>query len=225
MGMIDRHADVTASTHRSMEMQITTTITANSVKLKPLSDEQLRRCTNKELRVCLRNAQRRGFLDQARRTVKLMHARGIAKSKDFDNLRWNDDTVRDLLRPFREVAEAVGGRRAYVPVGGFPHRAKSDPSKLWIDQYCAMKTPTTNAVIACRVKKPGDEPTFVLQINGAIYETYGLDRYDHALRKWRELGGSPPPPQRIPSLRAPRCPDGDRLAGDPAFSEPFGQTG
>jgi hypothetical protein len=190
MKFIQRFDDLTASTHRSMDMQIATAITAQSIGLKLPSDEVLSTRTDKELRVCLRNCERNGRLEEAQKVVKLMRARGIAKSKDFKNLKWNHDTVREvLLRPFRDVAETVGGRTAYVPVGGFPRRAKSDPTKLWIDQYRAMKTPTMNAVLACHVKAPADEPTFVLQIDGAIYETYCLDRYDEVLREWRDLAG------------------------------------
>ena len=55
--------------------------------------------------------------------------------------------------------------------------------------YCAVKTPSLKAVFACHVKTPGDEPTFVLQLDGATYEAYGYDRRDEALREWRGLAG------------------------------------
>jgi hypothetical protein len=55
-----------------------------------------------------------------------------------------------------------------------------------------MKTPTMNAVFACHVKKAGDEPTFVLELDGATYATYGLDRLAEALREWSELASDGP---------------------------------
>jgi hypothetical protein len=189
MKIIERHDDVTASTHRSMDMQITTAITAKSIRLNLPSDEVLSTWTDKELRVCLRNCERNGRLEEARRVVRVMDARGIARREDFKVFDWNHDTVREVLRQFVEVPLAVedNQRKAFVDAGGFSRRAKHDPTRLWIDMYAAMKTPTMNASFACHVKKAGDEPTFVLEIDGAIYETYGLDRLDEALREWRDL--------------------------------------
>jgi hypothetical protein len=194
MKIIERHDDVTASTHRSMDMQIITAITAKSIRLNLPSDEVLSTWTDKELRVCLRNCERNGRLEEARRVVRVMDARGVARRENFKVFDWNHDTVREVLRPFKKVAQAVEGnlRKAWVETGGFARRAKDDPTWLWIDKYAAMKTPTMNATFACHVKKAGDEPTFVLELDGAIYATYGLDRLAEALRKWSELASGGP---------------------------------
>src|SRR5262245_29051141 len=167
MKIIERHDDVTA-THRSVDMQITTAITAKSIRLILPSDEVLSTRTDKELRVCLGNCERNGCLEEARRVVRVMEARGIARRETFKVFGRNPDTVREVLRPFKKVAQAVEGnlRKAWVEAGGFARRAKDDPTKLWIDAYCAVKTPTVNLSLACHVKAPGDEPTFVLERNG-----------------------------------------------------------
>jgi hypothetical protein len=193
MKIIERPDDVTASTHRSMDMQITTAITAKSVKLKLPSDEVLSTCTDKELRVCLGNCERNGRLEEARRVVRVMDARGVARREDFNNFDCNHDTVREVMRPFEEAAQAVedNQREAWVETGGFARRAKDDPTRLWIDKYAAM-TPTMNAVFACHIKAPGDEATFVLELDGATYATYGLDRLAEALREWSELASDGP---------------------------------
>ena len=193
MKIIERHDDVTA-TYRSMDMQITTAITAKSIRLNLPSDEVLSTWTDKELRVCLRNCERNGCLEEARRVVRVMEARGVARRENFKVFDWNPDTVREVLRPFKKMAQAVEGnlRKAWVEAGGFARRAKDDPTRLWIDKYAGMKTPIMNAVFACHVKKAGDEPTFVLELNGATYATYGLDRLAEALRKWSELASGGP---------------------------------
>jgi hypothetical protein len=194
MKIIERHDDVTASTHRSMDMQITTAITAKSVRLNLPSDEVLSTCTDKELRVCLGNCERNGCLEEARRVVRVMDARGVARREDFKVFDWNHDTVREIMRPFEEVALSVedNQREAWVEAGGFARRAKDDPTRLWIDIYTAMKTPTMNAVFACHIKAPGNEPTFVLELDCATYATYGLDRLAEALREWSELASDGP---------------------------------
>src|SRR5262245_29207899 len=146
MKIIERHDDVTA-THRSTDMKITTAITAKSIRLNLPSDEVLSTWTDKELRVCLRNCERHGCLEEARRVVRVMEARGIARREHFKFFDWNPDTVREVLRPFKKVAQAVEGnlRKAWVEAGGFARRAKDDPTRLWIDKYAAMKTPIMNA--------------------------------------------------------------------------------
>jgi pentatricopeptide repeat protein len=188
MKIIERHDDVTA-THRSMDMQITTAITAKSIRLNLPSDEVLSTCTDKELRVCLRNCVRNGRLEEARRVATVMHARGIAKREDFKVFDWNHDSVDDALRPFKKMAQAVEDnlRKAWVETGGFARRAKEDPTKLWIDRYCGVKTPTMNAVFACHVKKAGDEPTFVLELNGTQRAVYRVDQLDEAFQDWCRL--------------------------------------
>jgi hypothetical protein len=194
MKIIERPDDVTASTHRSMDMQITTAITAKRIRLELPSDEVLRTWTDKELRICLRNCERNGRLEEARKVVRVMDARGVARHENFKVFDWNYDTVCEVMRPFEEVALSVedNQRKTFVDAGGFSRRAKDDPTRLWIDIYTAMKTPTMNAVFACHIKAPGDEATFVLELDGATYATYGLDRLAEALREWSELASDGP---------------------------------
>lgn len=156
----------------------------------PRSAEQLVKFSDKELRNYHRNAKSYGRSKEACRAAKLMHTRDIASPDDLDCFDWNQRTVREAMHPFKEIALAVedNQRTAYTEAGGFRiGRAKDHPEKLWIDTYCAVKTPSLKAVFACHVKTPGDEPTFVLQLDGATYETYGYDRRDEALREWRGL--------------------------------------
>jgi hypothetical protein len=189
MNIIERHDDVIASTERRMDMQITTAITAKSVTLKLPPDEVLSTCTDKQLRSCLHNCVRKGCFEEARRVATLMDDREIASREDCKVFEWNHDTVDDALRPFKEVAQAVEDnlRKPWVPAGGRARRAKEDPTKLWIDRYCGMKTPTMNALFGCHVKKAGDEPAFVLELNGTQRAVYGVDQLDEAFQDWCRL--------------------------------------
>jgi hypothetical protein len=165
------------------------------IHLIPRPAEQLTNFTDKGLMTYLRNSERYQLLDEARRVVRVMDARGIARRAVHKFFKWNEDTVCEVMRPFVEAVSSVkdNQRKAFVHAGGFRRRAKDDPTRLWIDIYTAMKTPTMNAVFACHIKKPGDEPTFVLELDGAIFETYSADRLDEALRDWRELSGTDNP--------------------------------
>src|SRR6266446_3524476 len=90
----------------------------------------------------------------------------------------NQDRVREVMQPFKEIAAKVPGnqRKAYTEAGGRKiGRPKDDPEKLWIDTYSGIKTPKINAVLACYVKRPGDEPQFQLRIKGARSQSYNAD--------------------------------------------------
>lgn len=172
-------------------MEIATAITAKGIKLKPMTYERLIMLSNKQLRIYRHRCELYGFLEAAREAVEVMSERGMARREDWRVFEWNPDTVREIMRPFEEVALSVedNQRKTFVDAGGFSRRAKDDPTRLWIDIYTAMKTPTMNTVFACHIKAPGDEPTFVLELDGATYETYGADRRDEALREWRRPAG------------------------------------
>jgi hypothetical protein len=154
-----------------------------SLDLSALSD--------RGLRAYLRNCRRYHQPEKTREAARELITRGAARAEDLRIFDWNHDTVREFMRPFEEVASMVkdNQRKTFVAAGGFSRRAKDDPTRLWIDIYTAMKTSTMNAVFACHVKALGDEPTFVLELDGAIYETYSADRHDEALREWRHLAG------------------------------------
>ena len=164
--------------------------TAMRIKLKALPHEQLITFTDRELNQYRRNSEGYGRLDEARKAASMMYARGIARADDLRVFPWNPDSVRKTIQRFMKVALTVkdSQRKPYVEAGGFKRRAKSDPTKLWIDAYCAVKTPTVNSSFACHVKAPGDEPTFVLELNGTLIASYDADRLDQAFEDWKAVG-------------------------------------
>jgi hypothetical protein len=181
MSTIERHADIRTTTERKQPMRM---------QLILLQAEHLAKFSYRQLRAYRRNCERNGKFDEARKVVKLMGP--MARAEDLRIFEWNQKTVREFLRPFMEVAMAVPGNplTPYTEAGGFRiGRPKDHPEKLEIDSYCAFKTSSLKAVFACHVKKLGDEPTFVLELDGATYETYSSDRRDEALREWRDLAG------------------------------------
>jgi hypothetical protein len=112
--------------------------TAMRIKLKALPHEQLITFTDRELNQYRRNSEGYGRLDEARKAASMMYARGIARADDLRVFPWNPDSVHKTMQRFMKEALTVkdSQRKPYVDAGGFKRRAKSDPTKLWIDAYC-----------------------------------------------------------------------------------------
>jgi hypothetical protein len=154
------------------------------------TDVDLTKLTDRELKNLLKNNQRHGQHDTVRAVLMEMDRRGVATRRDYRTLTWNQDSVREIMRPFKEVADAVPGnqRTSYTEAGGRKiGRAKTDPERRWIDTYSAIKTASTNAVIVCYVKSPGDEPEFQLRIDDAPVLSFNADRLSDALKQWKEV--------------------------------------
>ena len=147
----------------------------------------LTKLTVQELKNLLANQQRLERPTNA--TVLELTRRGAATGSDHLTLRWNQVSVCDALRPFREVAAAVVGnrRKAYTEAGGGRHHPKNDPKHLWIDTYCAIKTSAVNAIFVCHVRQPGDDPEFQLLIDGTRVYSYKADQLADALNEWRAI--------------------------------------
>jgi hypothetical protein len=147
--------------------------------------------SNEQLRAYGRNCERLGQPEKSRDAAREMITRGIAKRADLKVFRWNQDSVCEIMQPFKEIASEVKGnyRKAYTEAGGFKiGRPKGHPEKQWIDTYCAMKTSAMNAEFVCRVKSPGDEPEFELHLDGTVIASYEADRLDQALADWTAVG-------------------------------------
>jgi hypothetical protein len=146
--------------------------------------------TPKELKNLLINSERYGRADLVRVVLKEMAMRGVATGKDFRRLKWNQDRVRSVMQPFKELASAVkdNQRTAYTEAGGRKiGRAKDAAEKLWIDTYSGIKTAYINAVFLCYVREPGDEPDFQLRVDHAHVRSYNADQLDAALRDWSAI--------------------------------------
>jgi hypothetical protein len=146
--------------------------------------------TVKELKNLLANNQRTGNVAMVRAAVKEMLNRGVATRREYRALKWNQDSVRDAMQPFKNVASAVAGnqRTAYTQAGGRKiGRSRGDPEWLWIDTYSAIKTTAINAVFVCHIKQPGDDPEFQLRINGTRAQSYNADGLTDALGEWRAI--------------------------------------
>jgi hypothetical protein len=147
----------------------------------------LTKLTVQELKNLLANQQRLERPTKA--TVVELARRGVATGSDYLTLRWNQASVCDALRPFKEVAAAVVGNRrtAYTEAGGGRHHPKDDSKHLWIDTYCGIKTFAVNAIFVCHVRQPGDDPEFQLRIDGICARSYNADRLIDALSEWRAI--------------------------------------
>jgi hypothetical protein len=147
--------------------------------------------TDKELKSYLNNCKRYGQTELAREVLTHMFSRGIASNVNLKVFEWNQDSVREIMQPFKEKASEVkdNRRKAYTEAGGFRiGRPKGHPEKHWIDTYCAMKTSAMNAEFVCRVKSPGDEPEFELHLDGTVIASYEADRLDEAFEDRAALG-------------------------------------
>jgi hypothetical protein len=150
----------------------------------------LAKLTSKELKNLLANNQRHGQQETVRAVLAEMASRGIATRREYRTLAWNQDRVREIMHPFREIAAAVVGnqRTAYTEAGGLKiGRSKTDPEWRWIDTYSAIKASKINSVIVCYIKRPGDEPEFQLRIDDATVHSYNADQLNDALTQWRQI--------------------------------------
>jgi hypothetical protein len=150
----------------------------------------LSRLGPQELKNLLVNNAKHSQQEMVQTVVKEMHRLGMATRREFRYLTWNQESVREVLAPFKEIASAVQGnqRTAYTEAGGLKiGRSKDSPKWRWIDSYSAIKTPDLNAVLVCYVKGPGDEPEFQLHLDGALVHTYNADGLSEALLRWQEI--------------------------------------
>lgn len=146
--------------------------------------------TDKELRNLLENHRKQNQTETILLIINEMRRRGMATSREYAALKWNQIRVRETLDPFKRISESVpnNARTAYTEAGGRKiGRSKDDPDRLWIDSYCAIKTPKTNSIIVCQIAKPGDEPTFVVRIDDNEPVSFNADQLDGALSKWSEI--------------------------------------
>jgi len=146
--------------------------------------------STQELKNLLVNNAKHGKTSTVTAVVREMHHRGLATAKEYRYLAWNQSTVREKLAPFKEVAKSVIGNKrvAYSEAGGRRvGRLVGDPQGAWIDSYSGIKRGSTNVVLACYVKQPGDDPEFQLQRDGKLVRSFNADGLAMALLEWRAI--------------------------------------
>jgi hypothetical protein len=160
--------------------------------------------TDKQLKIYLSNCKRLGETERARAAASALFSRGIANAADLKVFQWNQDSVRSKMQRFKKKASAVKGnkRTAYTEAGGLKiGRPKGHPDKKWINTYCAIKTPAINAIFACSVKTPGEEPEFELQVDDTRVGSYGAHQLDSAFEEWSEIARrAQGQPMRMPAV-------------------------
>jgi hypothetical protein len=151
-------------------------------------DIEIGRLADDQLRTFYRNALRRGALELAATIARELYRRGKIKPAELRTLRWNESAIAELLQPFVEVAGTIlrNRRTTYTAGGGLRRKPKSDPARMMVDSYSAMKRGKINAAFAGRVKEPGEEPMFELLLNGQK-RVYQLPELDQALAEWQRI--------------------------------------
>lgn len=150
----------------------------------------LAKLTPEQLKNLLANAERMGEAATANAVVKEMAYRRLATRREYRALEWNQERIREIMRPFRDAASAVPGnqRTSYTEAGGLRIGSpKDDPEHLWIQTYCAIKTALTNATFGCNVKQPGDEPEFQLRTDRETVQIYNADQLSTVLEQWQSI--------------------------------------
>jgi len=150
----------------------------------------LAKLTPTELKNLLANAERRDQTAMVHAVLEEMAKRGIATRREYRSLAWNQDRVRDVMQPFRQVASEVphNQRTVYTEAGGYKiGRSKDDPDRMWIDTYSAIKTSSVNAIFVCYIKRPSEDPYFELQLDGVCTQSYNADHLADALSDWRTV--------------------------------------
>jgi hypothetical protein len=99
-----------------------------------------------------------------------IHRHGKGQAEDFQKVKWNQDRVRKVMQPFKEVAAKVPGnmRKPFTDAGGQKIGLPKDhPKKMWIDSYCGIKTKRPlNVIFGCYIKAPGDDPDLYIKNEG-----------------------------------------------------------
>ena len=67
----------------------------------------LTKSTVQELKNLIANNQRLGQVANVNAAMNEMRRRGVATGRQYLALRWNQDTVRNTMQPFQDVALAV----------------------------------------------------------------------------------------------------------------------
>jgi hypothetical protein len=153
-------------------------------------DIDLTKLTVKELKTLLGNCQRLGRVASVKAVLDEMQRRGVATRREYRTLKWNADSVRETMEPFKNVAATVrdNQRTTFTDAGGLRiGRSKDDLERVWIDTYSGIKTDAINAVFVCYIKRPGDEPEFQLRINGVLAGSYNADQLNEALSEWQAI--------------------------------------
>jgi hypothetical protein len=146
--------------------------------------------TPQQLKNLLANAERLGKRITIGAVVAEMARRGIATRREYRVLDWNQEHVREVMKPFKELASKVpdNQRTSYTEAGGRKiGRPKDHPEHLWIQTYCAIKTKKINATFGCNIGHPGDEPEFRITTDGGIARVYNADQLSTALGEWRNV--------------------------------------
>jgi hypothetical protein len=150
----------------------------------------LTKLTGQELKNLLANNQRHGVHATVRAVLVEMERRGIATRREYRTLAWNQDRVREVMQPFKQVAVAVPGnqRTPYTEAGGRKiGRRKTDPEWRWIDTYSSIKTSKINAIFVCYINRPGEEPEFRLKIGDLPSHSFNADHLTDALTQWTQI--------------------------------------
>jgi hypothetical protein len=115
--------------------------------------------------------------------------RNVSPRSRYQQLPWNQDSVKVALGPFAEIAKAVPNnkRTFYTEAGGAKiGKGKDHPERKWIATYSAIKTAKINVAMVCFIDKVGDEPYFQLHKNGVVVQSFSSEELPTALQKWRE---------------------------------------
>lgn len=150
----------------------------------------IKKLADSELKNLLANAQRLGRADVMEAVAAEMVLRGVGSAKEWSLFAWNQDSVRDALEPFKNIASSVQGnsRTPYSEAGGLRiGRKRTDPEWRWIDSYCAIKTDHVNGVFGCIIDRPGGGPQFYMRIGHEPEVYYDFDHMADAERAWLEL--------------------------------------
>ena len=150
----------------------------------------LSKLTPEQLKNLLANSERMREAIVTSAVIREMVRRGIASRREYRTLHWNQQRVRETMKPFEELASAVRGnqRTPYTEAGGLRiGRPQGDPEHMWIDTYSAIKTARINAAFGCHIRVPGDEPEFHLYLKGKSIQSYNADQLSDALNEWQSI--------------------------------------
>lgn len=162
---------------------------ANSISESHAMSEKNTKPNCAELVAQIRKHKHDGQIDLAIIIIREIYHSRLRCPNAYNELKWNQRTVRNIFKEFVAVSRSVDGnsRTVYTEAGGKKiGRAIDDPERHWIDTYTAIKARGVNITFVCYIKEPGDNPRFEIQEQGDVLSEYSADGLAIALADWKK---------------------------------------
>jgi hypothetical protein len=114
----------------------------------------------KKVRESLSSKARLGVTSEVIKVISELRRRRQARRDDLRLLAWNQERVKQIMKPFADIARIVKGntRTAYTEAGGLKiGRPTHDPEHYFVDTYSAIKVGDKKVTFCCKISVPSSQ--------------------------------------------------------------------